>query len=218
MLSALLTPTHCSCCASLCAAGQGLDFFVYSPGSMVYFHDMIKYQLACTQVDLQKLPPHLDTNSGYPASFGSNWSASAPSIELKDKLCIRNSTAAITASSDSAVKLNDTRCWNNVVHYKHFTTQTPQSSDGNRGGYILSKEDTYKTCDVYVSPECVAQKGANQCVIEAIEKMLGGSIDPAPPSPNPQNTKLVIALSAVLGSEYSLLMWQKSASAGIFCL
>ncbi|EFJ39696.1 hypothetical protein VOLCADRAFT_120115, partial [Volvox carteri f. nagariensis] len=59
-----------------------------------------------------------------------------------------------------------------VLHYEQFFTDVNVGSDTETGGYVMAKRNASKTCDQFVTMECLQSKGGDACMMQVINDFL----------------------------------------------
>eukprot|EP00198_Chlamydomonas_reinhardtii_P008449 XP_001697786.1 predicted protein [Chlamydomonas reinhardtii] len=87
------------------------------------------------------------------------------------------------------------RCWNEVLHYEHFSTDVNVGSDSETGGYVMAKVNSSKTCDAFVDQPCMDKNGGEACMQAVINAFLA-SLPPADPPVVTSDRQLFAAICA----------------------
>ncbi|GLI62762.1 hypothetical protein VaNZ11_005504 [Volvox africanus] len=163
--------------------GGEIDFIAFSPQGILWTDDLNKNQIICLHSDPSKL-----IVLPLPVNF-TEFANKSQSVKLWDSYCTQR------------------QCWNEVLHYDQFFTDVNVGSDSETGGYVMAKNNASKTCDQFVTNECLQAKGGDACMAAVINDFLSN----LPAVDEGGVNRLAIVLPAALGGSILLV----AAVAGI---
>ncbi|GIL48846.1 hypothetical protein Vafri_5268 [Volvox africanus] len=166
--------------------GGEIDFIAFSPRGILWTDDLNKNQIICLHTDPSKL-----IVLPLPVNF-TEFANKSQSVKLWDSYCTPR------------------QCWNEVLHYDQFFTDVNVGSDSETGGYVMAKNNASKTCDQFVTNDCLQAKGGDSCMAAVINDFLSNlqAVDEGGVN------RLAIVLPAALGGGILLV----AAVAGIVFL
>ncbi|KAG2488379.1 hypothetical protein HYH03_013068 [Edaphochlamys debaryana] len=154
--------------------GGEIDFIAYSPKGILWTDDLNKNQITCMHSYPEKLVV-LPLPVGFPQFDGLT-----QIVTLQKTSCFGG------------------KCWQEVLHYDQFYTDVNVGSDTETGGYVMAKSNSSKTCDSFVSDECILKLGGEACMQNVISDFLA-SLPPDEQSSGSDVPIAAIVVPSVVG-------------------